>query len=580
MTVISGPTLTMDPNAITPLAGVVELETDVVVQVELTIGNGGDSRTVVFPAATVHYLPVLGLKADRTYTVDIALVPGGPVGSLFATTSPLPADFPTVVASVSNPTEMEPGYTLIDRFGRGNTDPRPVYSMIVDSAGEVVWYSTRFFTAAKQLPNGKLLFRSGGTGFGVFEMDLLGNEIRVADLDLPGDRLHHDLFRTPHGTYLSLDHRSTDVPDFPTSETDPSAPTAPATLRDDLIVEFLPDGTLRREWPLLEMIDPSRIGYESLRPTNGGLDWTHSNAVSYDLADDSVTVSVRYQDAVVKFSRETGSLRWILGPHDNWSSEFQPFLLNPVGTPFRWHFHQHASTWTGDGTLLLFDNGNHRASPFDGNTPTPDDSAFSRAVEFQIDEANMQVQQVWEYGENLAEPIFSFFLSDADRQPITGNVLTTFGGVSYVGGVSSADLGMGLFHTRIVETTHDALPLEVFDLVVYDPTGGSITVYRSERIPDIYPQQYVKAPSGVGDSLRGAKLTGQPQVSWGASPVDAGHDPADHYRLYRSTSAAGGFLMLDSTAFTEIDVDGEEALIFYKLVAANIAGTSGDEPAP
>ena len=41
--VISGPTLTMDPNNLTPLAGVVEMETDVSVMARLTISDGIDS---------------------------------------------------------------------------------------------------------------------------------------------------------------------------------------------------------------------------------------------------------------------------------------------------------------------------------------------------------------------------------------------------------------------------------------------------------------------------------------------------------------------------------------------------------
>ncbi|MCP3995574.1 MAG: aryl-sulfate sulfotransferase [bacterium] len=578
VTVISGPTLTMNPNNRTPLAGVVELETDVAVQVELTIANGGDIRTVTFPAATVHYLPVLGLKPDRTYAVDIELIPGGPIGTLFATTDPLPAEFPTLVTTVSEPEQMEPGYTFINCLVRAQGDLRPQYSVIVDNAGEVVWYATQCLGPMKLLPNGKIQSLMGAQET-VRESDMLENHTELV-FDNPDARLHHDFHRTPHGTYLSLSFRTAEIPDFPTSDTDPAAPTAPATVRDDVVVEFLPDGTLRREWALVDMLDTSRIAYSSLATVQGEFDWTHSNAVYYNLADDSIIVSVRHQDAVIKFSRETGNLQWILGPHDNWSPEFQQFLLGPVGGEFRWQFHQHAPMWTGDGTIVLFDNGNFRASPFDGTTPMPDNESFSRGVEFGIDEATMTVQQVWEYGEFIAEPIYSSFISDADWQPITGNVLTTFGGTSYVGGVSSADLGLGLMHARIVETTDDDVPIEVFNLMIYDPTGGRISSYRSEKIPDLYPQQYVKTPNGVGDSLGGTKVAGQPRLLWSVPPVDATHDAADHYRIYNSNSAAGAFSMLDSTAFTEIDAGGAGTLVFYKLVAANIAGTSGDEPAP
>ena len=573
-TVISGPTLTMDPNNRTPLAGVVELETDVAVGARLTIASQGEFRIVNFPAATVHSLPVLGLKPDRTYTVDVELVPGGPVGSLLATTGPLPEDFPAVEALVSIPEMMEPGYTFLNCLGRGQ-DPRPRYSVIVDKTGEVVWYATLCLNGVRQLPNGKIQHRQGGA---VREWDMLGGFTELP-LDVQGLGLHHELRRTPHGTYLSLDRESTEVPNFPADYDDPEQ-TATTLLWDDVVAEYLPDGSVRREWPLAEMIDVSRIGYGSLNNQGPeiGVDWTHSNAVNYNLADDSIIVSVRHQDCVIKFSRETGELQWILGPHDNWSPEFQPLLLHPIGTPFRWQFHEHAPMWTADGTLVLFDNGNFRASPFDGTTPLEDAQNFSRGVEYEINEQAMTVRQVWEYGENVPDRVYAGFLGDADWLETTGNVMMTFGPASFVGGAASEDLGLGILHARIIEATDDVVPVKVFELIAYDPAGGRISSYRAERIPDLYPQEYIKAPNGVGDTLRGTKVAGQPRLMWKVPMVDAEHDAAGHYRIYNSSSADGGFTMFESTAFTEVDAEG--AGIFYQVVAANVAGTSGDEPAP
>ena len=418
--------------------------------------------------------------------MELRIQPGGFVDSLIAVTNPLPADFPLMTV-VSNPAQMEPGFTLIDCFGRGG-DSRPRYPMIVDSAGDVVWYGNHpsmYVRAIRQLVNGNLFFRGGNI---VKELDLLANWKLWIPTEHPGSVLHHDLLRTPMGTYLSLNSESVEVAGYPTSVDDPDAPTQTASLRDDPVVEFLPDGTLRNEWSLTDMLDPTRIGYYSLRQNQGDLDWGHANAVTYDPSDDSIIVSVRHQDAVVKFSRETGELVWILGNHDNWPPEFAPFLLHPVNTPFRWQYAQHAPMLTGDGTLLLFDNGNNRASPFDGNPVVPDGDNFSRGVEYEIDEETMEVQQVWEYGEFIDEPLYSGFLSDADWQPTTGNVLLTFGGVTYAGGVSSPDLGLGAEYTHIVEVTDEVVPQKVFDLMLYDP-ANTITVYRSERIPGLYPQE-------------------------------------------------------------------------------------------
>ena len=575
--IIQGPTLTMNPTGLTPLAGVVELETDTPVQAQLTITDGLDLWIVNFPdALQVHYLPVLGLKAGRSYTVTVDLIPGGFAGNLMAVTAALPAEFPVVQVLVSDPLRMEPGFTLIDCFRRDQGDMRPVYSLVVDSAGDVVWYSSICASALQQTINGNLFYRGGSE---LYEADMLGNFKLQLLLDVsPTGGLHHDHQRTPMGTFLSLSRESVQVLDFPTSELDPDAPTQETTVRDEPVVEFLPDGTLRNEWFLTDIIQPTRIGYSSLNTTAQGVDWAHTNAVVYDPGDDSIIVSARHQDAVFKFSRATGDLVWILGPPDNWAPEFQPFLLNPIGSPFRWQYHQHAPMITGDGNIVLFDNGNARASPFDGNTPVADIDNFSRGVEYEINEQAMTVRQVWEYGENTREQLFSGFICDADWLETTGNVLMTFGAVSFAGGISSADIGLGTLHARIVEATEDVVPDTVFDIRLYDSAGGRITVYRSERLQSLYPQQFVKAPNGVGNTLTADKISGSAVFAWAASRVDAAHDAADYYMLYTSSSPNSDFAMLDSVDQTNLAAGNGAALEFYKIVAGNSAGTSGDEP--
>jgi len=379
-----------------------------------------------------------------------------------------------------------------------------------------------------------------------------------------------------------MDRQEIPIASFPTSDTDPNAPWAPAILRDDSIVEFLPDGTLRREWQTVDIMDVTRIGYNSLNTINGAFDWTHGNAATYRLADDSIIISLRQQDAIVKFSRETGDVQWILAPHDNWSPAFDQYLLMPIGSPFRWQYHQHAPMWTGPNRIVLYDNGNFRASPFDGTAQIPNDQNFSRAVEYEIDEDHMKVRQVWEYGENIPDQVFTGFIGDADWLETTGNRLMTFGAVSYVGGVRSVDLGLGDLHARLVETTDDVVPVKVFELLVYDPAAGQrIIIYRAERIPSLYPLEFFSPPNGVGDSLIVDKVAGLEGLSWAVPSVDSAHDAAEHYRVHTSTSPGAGFTMLDSTANTSLQANtGAAAVTFIKIVAANLGGTSGDEPAP
>jgi arylsulfate sulfotransferase len=512
----------MNPNLVTPLAGVVQLTTDVPTRVTLHVSNGAEGWAVVFPDyRTDHAVPVLGLQPDRTYTVEVTVTDEAGrslilTPALEAVTAAVPADFPRIELLRSDPRRMEPGLTLIERLSReaGFTDP--TYTLIVDDGGQVVWSGAIGRIATTRLANGNLLFIESGS---LVESDLLGNTIRRTPLADPGLGTHHELYPTEQGTFLSLTQDTVIVEDYPTSTTNPTAPTQTANVRDNPVVEFDSNGALIGFWPLTELLDPTRIGYRSLISNPLGLDWAHANAVVHDPRDDSIVASVRHQDAVVKFSRATGDLKWILGPHCNWTEEFQPFLLQPSGTPFAWQFGQHSPRYTPSGTLLLYDNGNSRACPFDGTHPLSGGQTYSRAVEYRIDETAMTVSQVWEYPTPADTRISSVAKGDADWLPSTGNVLITHGVVIFTDGVASSDQGLGATHGRITEVTHTTPAETVFDMRIFDPRPPApplnrergIELYRSERIPSLYPStvSVVHAPGLTVASRSNQRRRGQ-----------------------------------------------------------------------
>jgi arylsulfate sulfotransferase len=498
--VIQDPSLTMDPNGLTPLAGVVQLTTDVPTRVTLSISNGLENWTKEFAEyQTDHYLPILGLKPNYTYSIEATLTDETHETLLVtsipqAITGPLPDDFPTISTLISIPSRMEPGYTLLANFSRlrslpGGVNPPdyllPTYTIILDSAGDVVWYSPLGGVINKQTLSGNLFSKQKSLAI---EYDMLGNIMHEVTLD--SALLHHDLVTTVNGTFLSLSKESIVVDNFPGSHTNPDAATQTASIQDNPVVEFSSDGSLINKWRLTDMLDPTRIGINSMVLFLGDYDWAHANAVLYDPHDDSIIVSLRHQDAVIKFSRATGNLKWILGNHDNWPEEFQPFLLTPIGSPFEWQYHQHAPMITPSGTLLLFDNGNYKTSPFTGIRKIPDNQNYSRAVEYAIDEDNMQVRQVWEYGANIDQYFFSPFIGDADSLQKTGNTLITSGGTTVLGNENSNSLGLGYSHARIIEVDRNSPTEKVFEVAIYNSLtpNARIEVYRSDRIPDLYPQ--------------------------------------------------------------------------------------------
>jgi arylsulfate sulfotransferase len=491
LVVESGPTLSVPQHA--PLARLLELTTDepsrVSVDVTDVTDGVGSWHHDFHDYATSHSLPLLGFKPDRTYQVQVTLY--DPYrGSLtlptpvLVSTDPLPPDFPPLQILTSLPSQMEPGYTMF--FAQPSAGGS--YNVILDAAGDVVWYSDRGGSDERQLPDGNVFYLSSqnigeldmlGEYTSTWHMSQAGNSIPPGSILVDLGAVNHEAFPTDHGTVLTLATEQRTVDDYPTSATDPNAPTATATVSEHPVVEFSQaTGAILGEWHPLDLLDPTRIGYGSIGSPN---DWGHANAVIEDPRDGNIILSVRHQDAVVKFDR-SGQIKWILGPHANWPPEFQPYLLTPVGMPFAWQYHEHAPMVTPSGTLLMFDNGNYRASPFDGTTPVADADNYSRAVEFAIDEQTMQVSQVWEY-QNTPERLFAHFIGDADSLPTTGNVLIDFGGISYVDGVAANGNAV-----RIVEVTHTTPADKVFDLSISTPLGDpSWRVYRAERIPDLYP---------------------------------------------------------------------------------------------
>jgi hypothetical protein len=272
--------------------------------------------------------------------------------------------------------------------------------------------------------------------------------------------------------------------------------TAPADVIGDIIFEMAPDGSILRQFKLFDLIDPMRIGYDSLGTSfyqhvyekvlkTPAKDWSHTNSVFYDVKTDSAILSTRHLDFVYKLDLKTGKLVWILGNHDGWSEREKPLLLTPIGDNFKWQYHQHAAKLTPQGTILLFDNGNYRARP--GQPRQAPLESYSRAVEFKVDEAAMTVEQVWTYGdEEGTERFHSPFICDVDWLPQTGNVLITDGGrVKDKDGKPSANIFAGHHWSRLVEVTHESPPVTVFELVVDDPSMGW-AVFRADRVPSLY----------------------------------------------------------------------------------------------
>ncbi len=508
------------PSDRAPLAARLTASTDEPAVVTLTVDDGTRQWSVT-PSAEPrvdHSLLVLGLHPDSTHEVVLtATDAAGNVSRSAPTTivtDPLPDDFPPFEVTVSDPERSEPGVTLfaLMRWPDGGQPASEGIIVMVDASGEVVWYheGDRYITDLFRLDNGHLMYIGAvdGVRSTIVEIDLLGNTVAqwhpraLADADLGDstfvdtDTFHHDVVELPSGNLLALSSEVRSYENFPTSVSDPDAPTTTRDVVGDTIVEFQRDGVIVREWKLLDLVDPYRVGYGSLgggywRATYARLmeedpdvaDWAHTNALVYDETDDAIIAALRIQDAVVKLDAETSEIRWILGPHGGWKAPWNERLLEPSGN-LAWAYHGHGAKVTPERTILQYDNGNNRATAFE--EPMPQADSYSRAVEFAVDEEAMTVRQVWEYGPE-DERFFSSFLSDADWMPTTGNVLITDGARTTK--IKDATSGETVTHNwvRIVEVTHTTPSDKVFELIIDDESPHGWRVYRADRLPGLYP---------------------------------------------------------------------------------------------
>ena len=291
-----------------------------------------------------------------------------------------------------------------------------------DQQGAIRWAyegeAGQFFT---QLPNGNLL----GT---VNDAPVLYHFPRFAEFTLLGEKVreytipnygHHELVELPWGNFLAASNSAliNAVEDGLSEE--------------DLLVEIDADtGLVVRTWDFNQILDPTRPPIPSnSRPD----DWLHLNSATYDASDDSIIITSQRQSLVAKIDYKTQALIWILGAHEQWPVKFQDKLLTPVdgnGDPIDpntedfWPYGPHAVLTFGDGRISLFDNGFFRNWYKD---PTVPGDSYSRAIEYQIDETNMEVRIVWQY--DADQSLYTAITGDLDYLD-NGNYLVGFAGPS------------------------------------------------------------------------------------------------------------------------------------------------------
>ena len=279
--------------------------------------------------------------------------------------------------------------------------------VVVDTDGQVRWVGTQitnsFSTAFHQ--NAFVMGQQKSTGLLIQELDGSTRTATVASSIYTN--FHHNLDPGKTGLLAEFDANIGGV----------------ATL-ESIVAEIDSAGVVLKEWNFATLLaeymraqgdDPSLF----VRP---GIDWLHTNAVTYDKRDDSLIVSSR-ENFVMKVDYATGRLLWILGDPTKYWYTFPSLRakalkladggLYPIG--------QHATSVTSDGHLMLFNDGlgsqNQPAGASLGET-----RPYSTVSAYSIDPQSMTAREVWSF--DYGKSIFSDICSSVYEGPSKSLLLT------------------------------------------------------------------------------------------------------------------------------------------------------------
>lgn len=400
---LDNPFVALDPFHIAPLSAVAVFVTDEPSQITVRV-EGKDEFTAIEHTfagfGKQHMVPIYGLYADTANKVTVTAVTqsgNSTVKDLEIKTDVLPEDISKSEVKVKQADKMAAGLTFVDcPHVNGN------YMLAVDANGDIRWYlSEKKYNGSvmlTHLKNGNMLISNGepipntyNNLPTVFEISPLGKV--VAAYNVYG--IHHDIRELENGNLL-----------FAASKEGRDS-------QNDYIVEVdRKTGKAVKEWDLKEILPMT--AYEAKKPYTGGTsNWLHNNAIWYNEAKKEFVVSGRHQNAVLKFDADTKQIKWILSKTIGDSNEnLRKYLLKPLGDDFEYPTAQHAAMEMPDGRIMLFDNTNFDIVDASGNLLQ--DRLYSRAVIYEIDEKNMTVRQVWEYGKERGRDLYSSFISDVD----------------------------------------------------------------------------------------------------------------------------------------------------------------------
>jgi predicted small lipoprotein YifL len=371
--------------------------------ISIQFNDGGTPEFDLSRSTSPVELPVLGLKASTTYTLQARGVDADAntvqSNAVALTTGELPVGFPkfeaTGIASGS-------GLTLV-----ALQNERVNATVVVDGEGTPVWYYSLPNNASllcdfQQQPDGTFTasipaafasaptIRIPGLSGVYLQVDVLGNLLhtwtargagRVTDTGGHGIDIQatdvHDIRVQPDGSALMFGWIAQQ------HDLSPIGGNARAQCYADVLERVAKDGTVLWAWNSAEFFTPADVDPACASLTMQEVDMIHANAIDVT-RDGNYLVSLRNLSQIVKIDSTTGEIIWKLGG----AGLASPTSGGPRGdftfpndpTAFSC---QHGARELSNGNIILFDNG-------DGHVLKE-----SRAVEYSLAAKAMSATMVW-----------------------------------------------------------------------------------------------------------------------------------------------------------------------------------------
>lgn len=479
------PLILVNPYGISPLTALISFSTPTPSSVGITIQGKDAETTISHTFSTIsekHIIPVYGLyEGKNTVLLQVRDKQGTQTYPLTITTEKIPLKTKVSVIT-ANTSEMKPGLTFITPGVIVNPGS---FAFAFDKNGDIRWVLTDPIMGKMSplhvLPNGTLIMGSEEHDpkytvayHSLYELDLLG---RIHHKIQAEDDIQHDIVKLPNGNYLALVNA-----------------TGKSTIADT-VVELTPDNQVvdRFDIDVILGVESERIprtlehylykdNYKRAK-----MDAMHLNSLNYDPEDDSIVMTARFFNFLLKVDRKTKTVKWILAnPNNPWIPEkMRSKLLKPTTPDFDYIYGAHAVKPQGNNRFTVLDNGLYRDiydkganGPIDSYTPA---NSWSRGVEFKVNEQDMTVSVDWEY--KRGPELYNHYLGDVDKFA-EGHYLMNFGDVvaDKDETIQSVELSLNpakqpaVSFAKIIEVKNDSVVFEA-------ETNGAInnTVYRVER---------------------------------------------------------------------------------------------------